>query len=77
MFVTENFQELNISLIDETNKITYQKTIQEKVYVVTESISPPVEARYVHMFSPNDNHFTLCEISVYGGKNLDSLVKAY
>ena len=69
MFVTEHFQNLDISLIDETNKITYQKTIQEKVYVVTESISPPVEARYVHMFSPNDYHFALCEISVYGGRN--------
>ena len=77
MFVTEHFQNLNISLIDETNKITYQKTIQEKVYVVNESISPPVEARYVHMFSPIDGHFTLCEISVYGGRNLNTLLQGF
>ena len=77
IFVTDHFQNLNISLIDETNKITYQKTIQEKVYVVTESISPPVEARYVHMFNPTDGHFVLCEISVYGGKNLDTHLQAF
>ena len=77
MFVTEHFQNLNISLIDETNTITYQQTIQEKVYVVNEHISPTVEARYVHMFSPNDLIFTLCEISIYGGKNLYSLIQAF
>ena len=77
MFVTEHFQNLTISLMDEANKTTYQKTIQEIVYVVNESISPPVEARYVHMFSPNDSHLTVCEISVYGGRNLNTLLQAF
>ena len=68
LLFSEHFQNMTISLISETNTTTFQKKIQDKVYVVNESISPPVEARYVYLHIPQKGHFTLCELSVYGGK---------
>ena len=61
---------MNLSLVQENNTIAFQKKIENKTYVVNESISPPVEARYVEMHIPQTGHFTLCEISVFGGKDL-------